>query len=554
MERQPPAPGVCLVKQVVGGASARGDVAFGEGGHRVPDRSGRAARASAASAAAKHRPAAAASAGWAGPCRAAQPHGWRGASRPGPAGPDGPAGAGARRPPLRPSPARPPPGHRAGPPSPRAARSSRRRAGRRSSAKLQMPARPHRREQRGQVVARGRRGWAAAPPAPRSQSRNVSPAGADQSCAPGWRTHMTSAASAYSTQAGGDRCLAARPGRGGTQAMAGVGRRRVRLGSGGPRWPGGSISSRSGGPRNGELAKAATSTGPIACSRCQRQRKPDQPGPSPPASTQTWTEAVLHIMAAPWAAPVKELFHRRVAGQFEHAPRRAKRSSPCPLRQRPAWWMACRRAARSHARDVNAVTQTGRGCGTELHLAARLVGEHALAGERPGCPAGSPRWPLACGLRKSGIAAVTDEPLQFHPDPPGWPGFEADPVCLRFRVALGKRFRLASFPGILQPQPAQMTCHGDQVRWAGKMWVITLRNRRGVGSRWSNGRARRTTAADSSSDWPRPCRWKSPGTTYQRASIAGIPRWHSPLPYPGTRMRCSWEGSWRNVFATWTSS
>src|SRR5262249_37787633 len=52
-------------------------------------------------------------------------------------------------------------------------------------------------------------------------------------------------------------------------------------------------------PRNGELAKAATSTGPIACSRCHRQRKPDQPGPSPPAATQTWTEAVLPIMSPP---------------------------------------------------------------------------------------------------------------------------------------------------------------------------------------------------------------------------------------------------------------
>ena len=52
-------------------------------------------------------------------------------------------------------------------------------------------------------------------------------------------------------------------------------------------------------PRNGELANAATSTGPSACSRCQRQRKPAGPPPCSPASRQTWTEAVLHIISLP---------------------------------------------------------------------------------------------------------------------------------------------------------------------------------------------------------------------------------------------------------------
>jgi hypothetical protein len=51
--------------------------------------------------------------------------------------------------------------------------------------------------------------------------------------------------------------------------------------------------------RSGELAKAATNTGPSACSR--RQRQPTLAGPPSrsPASRQTCTEAVLHIISRP---------------------------------------------------------------------------------------------------------------------------------------------------------------------------------------------------------------------------------------------------------------
>jgi hypothetical protein len=90
------------------------------------------------------------------------------------------------------------------------------------------------------------------------------------------------------------------------------------------------------------------------------------------------------------------------------------------------------------AGSFDALAQTGRGCGTELDLAARLGGEHAPAGERPGAAERGDGGGRALLVdRQSGVAAVADQPLQFHPDPRGWPGLEADAVDLRFRVPFG---------------------------------------------------------------------------------------------------------------------
>ena len=165
---------------------------------------------------------------------------------------------------------------------------------------LQVPARPDRREQGGQVIVQVVGGGRAARTAPRSQSRNVRPEGADQRRDPGSRTHHDLGVE-HVAHPRGPGIGVFRPGRprsaapGSTSSGA-----RVRLGSSRdhtacrvdfqpdirPSW-------------NGEFANEATSTGPSPCRRCQRHRKPEGPPCSCPASTHTWTEAVLHIMTRP---------------------------------------------------------------------------------------------------------------------------------------------------------------------------------------------------------------------------------------------------------------
>src|SRR5205823_12305485 len=94
------------------------------------------------------------------------------------------------------------------------------------------------------------------------------------------------------------------------------------------------------------------------------------------------------------------------------------------------------------ARNGDAADRTCRGCGTDLDLAARLGGERALAGKRPGgTQPGHGGGRALLVYRQGRVTAVEDQPLQFHPDPPRWPRLEADTVHLRFRVALGQRFR-----------------------------------------------------------------------------------------------------------------
>jgi hypothetical protein len=111
----------------------------------------------------------------------------------------------------------------------------------------------------------------------------------------------------------------------------------------------------------------------------------------------------------------------------------------------------------------DAVTQIGRGCGTDFDLAARLGGEHTPARERPwAAQRGHGGGQSLLVHRQRGVTAIADQPFQFHPDPPGWPGLEADPVYLRFRVAFGQRF------GFRPTGPV-------------KKWVVTLRRRRGIG-------------------------------------------------------------------------
>ena len=102
-------------------------------------------------------------------------------------------------------------------------------------------------------------------PLSRSQSRKVTPGGAVQSWDPGSRTHMSSASSAYAAHASrGSPSAACRAG-----ALVRPGSMLAHTCCRAERQPVGFPS------RNGELANAATSTGPIACSIRQRERYPD---------------------------------------------------------------------------------------------------------------------------------------------------------------------------------------------------------------------------------------------------------------------------------------
>src|SRR5215468_7931782 len=149
-----------------------------------------------------------------------------------------------------------------------------------------------------------------------------------------------------------------------------------------------------------------------------------------------------HHEPAPRAGPVEELLHGRVTGQFENAPRRAERVESLPAEAETLLMDGLPECGEIQARDGDAVAQTGRGCGTELDLAARLGGERAPAGKHPrGAQPGHGGGRAALLYRKCGVAAVADQPLQFHPEPPGWSGLEADAVHLRFRVPLGQRCR-----------------------------------------------------------------------------------------------------------------
>jgi hypothetical protein len=134
----------------------------------------------------------------------------------------------------------------------------------------------------------------------------------------------------------------------------------------------------------------------------------------------------------------------------------------------------------------DAVARTCRGCGTDLDLAARLGGEHAPSGKRSGAiQPGHGGGRALLVYRQGRVTAVEDQPFQFHPDPTRWPGLEADPVHLLFRVALGQRFRVvlaaAAHPGGCSVD-ARLTCRvgcPPPGRPAGppQKWVVTLRDR-----------------------------------------------------------------------------
>ena len=87
-----------------------------------------------------------------------------------------------------------------------------------------------------------------------------------------------------------------------------------------------------------------------------------------------------HHESAPRAGAVEELLHRRVAGQFEDAPRRAERVESLPAEAKTRLLDGLPECGEIQAGDGDAVAQTGRRGGTELDLAARLGGEHAPAG------------------------------------------------------------------------------------------------------------------------------------------------------------------------------
>ncbi len=106
---------------------------------------------------------------------------------------------------------------------------------------------------------RSRRAGPLASPAGRTQSRNVSPGGADQSAESASGTHITRASSAYAAQAA----------RGSPFSRGGL----VRPGSIRAQTCCREETHPVGFPsRSGEFAKAATSTGPIACSSRHRRR------------------------------------------------------------------------------------------------------------------------------------------------------------------------------------------------------------------------------------------------------------------------------------------
>ncbi len=89
--------------------------------------------------------------------------------------------------------------------------------------------------------------------------------------------------------------------------------------------------------RSGELAKVATNTGPSACSRRHRQPTLDGPVPCSPASRQTCTEAVLHIISLP-QGPARLKNSSMAAYRGTSSTRCGDRSGsrPSPVRHRPA--------------------------------------------------------------------------------------------------------------------------------------------------------------------------------------------------------------------------
>lgn len=102
--------------------------------------------------------------------------------------------------------------------------------------------------------------------------------------------------------------------------------------------------------RYGELANAATSTAPSRCASCQRRPYPSGPGSSSPASTQTWTEAEVHIMARP-ALPERSSAASMAAyrGSWSSLRGGCRGSTPRPTGSSPDRSRTARTAARSAA-------------------------------------------------------------------------------------------------------------------------------------------------------------------------------------------------------------
>ena len=267
---------------------------------------------------------------------------------------------------LRPSPRRRPARRTAARSRPRAARPSRRPAARRScaarSARAAGPA--------GTAWTGGRSGprssaraGAADPSEPRSQSRSVSPGGADQSPDPSERTHITCASSAYAAHAARRSRV---PGQRRRPGAAGV------------------------HPRPDLLPGRHPAGRPALAQRRVRERghehRPDRVQQPPPPAVAGVTVAVVagvqadldrrgaaHHLAAPRAAPVEEGLHGRVPRQVEHAARRAERIE---AESRRARGPRRRRAARSAARSA-AVART--------HSASESAGSELSSS----CPPGS---------------------------------------------------------------------------------------------------------------------------------------------------------------------
>ena len=135
--------------------------------------------------------------------------------------------------------------------------------------------------------------------------------------------------------------------------------------------------------RSGELANAATSTGPIACSSRQRERYPD-----PPAAVVAGVQADLdrrgaaHHLAAPRAVAVEEFLHRRVPREVEHAPGRAERIKAVAAELEPGAGGRVAKGGQVTPGHLKQLTERSRGRRAQLKLPAGLDRERGARGKR----------------------------------------------------------------------------------------------------------------------------------------------------------------------------
>ena len=214
----------------------------------------------------------------------------------------------------------------------------------------------------------------------------------------------------------------------------------------------------------GELANAATSTGPIACSNRQRagirtgpgcrRRRPGTPGPM---RCRTSSGGPTD------RARGRRILHRDVPRQVEHAPGRAYRVEAVAAKVKATAAAASRRAVRSRPVTSSSSPSVSGGRRAELKLPARLDRERSHRREekefdRPNgrwCCSGSgsprrPGWLPSKGARvaatcsaRTGRAGSPDRGLATRVRRPlvaAAPGFKAIPR-LRLRVGFAAKPR-----------------------------------------------------------------------------------------------------------------